>query len=176
MNILTYREWWRKVKVARWSGLGLVGFGSEDLQLSSRLLVGKFVPTLPPTNFPIISLVLSDILILFLSFLYRVCSGLRMMKVQVHRSAYFSLWSSGFFKNFLFIFFTCEVRLQVLSCLFSFSSEGNRLLCCWAGGGPGLWLLGCYTGPTSLGRLSILFCCVVLEGSWKYRFYRSLRS
>ena len=128
VNIFTYREWWQKVKVARWSCLGLVGFGSEDLQLSSRLLVGKFVPTLPPTNFPIISLVLSDILILFLSFLYRVWSGLRMMKVQVHRSAYFSLWSSGCFKNFLFIFFTCEVCLRPWG-----ASIYLVLLCCFRG-------------------------------------------
>ena len=69
--------------------LGLVGFGSEDLQLSSRLLVGKFVPTLPPTNFLIISLILSDVFILFLSLLYRVWSGLWMMKVQVSEECLF---------------------------------------------------------------------------------------
>ena len=130
VNIFTYREWWQKVK-----GRGAVvwvWWDSGQRTFSSRR--GCMWGNLFPPSHPQISLLF---LWFYLMFLFCSClsctgfvQGCGWWKCRFTGVLIFICGVQVALRIFLFIFFTCEVCLQVLSCLFSFSSEGNRLLCC----------------------------------------------
>ena len=75
-----------KSESAMCSGLRGWCVGSEDLQLSSLLVVGKFVPTIPPTNFP--QCFWEFTLSIFLQELFSVC--LRLWQVLTGVSNFYA--------------------------------------------------------------------------------------
>ena len=130
VNIFTYREWWQKVK-----GRGAVvwvWWDSGQRTFSSRR--GCLWGNLFPPSHPQMSLLFLWFYLMFLFCSCLSCTGFDQgcgwWKCRFTGVLIFICGVQVALRIFLFIFFTCEVCLQVLSCLFSFSSEGNRLLCC----------------------------------------------